>query len=228
VYRASLLVDPLRTTDLMRERAHSLGLGELFLVMAQTFGDWEPFSFGFDAAVEFPPHAILPSAIAAALRRAPPHQKSKAAASTYEDAILVSLSRPVPKFPWFRTVMTSWDNTPRRGARGTVYLGATPDLFRRWLEEALHCTYLFHPPGDRLLFINAWNEWAEGAYLEPDASHGTAYLNAVRDALSATTAFSVETARLMGSDSSPDGLLAYARRPWSGAEAPPTQRAAKT
>jgi O-antigen biosynthesis protein len=216
VYRAGLLVDPLRTTDLMRERALNLGLGELFLAMMQTFGAWEPLGYGFDAAVEFPPHGITPSTIAATLRKAPPPgNRSISNGAEFRDAILVSLSRPVPAFPWYRTVMTGWDNTPRRGVHGTVYIDASPDLFRRWLEEALHCTYLFRPPGERLVFVNAWNEWAEGTYLEPDVSHGTAYLEAVQGALAATADFARETGELMRTAVGATSLIDYARRRWS-------------
>ena len=216
VYRAGLLDDPLRTTDLMRERASSLGLGELFLAMMQTFDAWEPFGFGFDAAVEFPPHGVAPSRIAAALRKAPPSlSMSTADGADFRDAIMLSLSRPVPAFPWYRGVMTAWDNTARKGARGTVYINATPDLFGRWLEEALHCTYLFRPPGERFVFINAWNEWAEGAYLEPDVSHGYAYLEAVQRAIAATAPFANETGQLMKAGHGGSSVIEYARRRWA-------------
>jgi lipopolysaccharide biosynthesis protein len=216
MYRAGLLVDPLRTTDLMRERASKLGLGELYLGMMQTFGAWEPLGFGFDAAVEFPPHGITPTIIATTLRKSlAPRSASTADGAAFRDAMLVSLSRPVPAFPWHRTLMTGWDNTPRRGTRGTVYTDASPELFRQWLAEALVCTYLFRPPGERFVFINAWNEWAEGAYLEPDATYGTAYLEALRGALAATASFANETGQLMDVGAGASSLIDYARRRWA-------------
>ncbi len=71
-----------------------------------------------------------------------------------------------------------WDNTARYAAGARIVRGATPDRFRFWLEQLVG-TLSDRPFDERLLFINAWNEWAEGAYLEPDERYGHAYLEAV-------------------------------------------------
>ena len=78
-------------------------------------------------------------------------------------------------------VMPGWDNTPRRGESAYVFHGANPLSFRRWLARAAAAAVGGGEPS--LLFVNAWNEWAEGAHLEPDARFGRAYLEAVRDAV---------------------------------------------
>ena len=71
--------------------------------------------------------------------------------------------------------MPGWDNTARRGENATVYVGATPQLFGEWAREAI--AQETRERGSRgLVFVNAWNEWAEGAYLEPDQTHGTAFI----------------------------------------------------
>ena len=218
IYRVGLLQDPLRTTDLIRERAVKLGLGELYLAMVQTFGHWEPVSYGFDAAVEFPPHNLTVDPTAARWRDPEKLKTNGVWTASFDDVIRVSLSRSVPLFPWFRGVMPGWDNTPRRGQRGTVYVGADPGKFERWLEAALECTYLFQPPGRRFVFVNAWNEWAEGAHLEPDERSGEAYLEAVRLALARTRPLATGTAgqapRLPASDAI--DLVTLARSPWIG------------
>lgn len=74
-----------------------------------------------------------------------------------------------------------WDNTARRSKNGLIIDGASPDKFQKYLSRQIDrakreysCEYLF---------INAWNEWAEGTYLEPDKKYGYAYLEAVRNAL---------------------------------------------
>jgi hypothetical protein len=81
-------------------------------------------------------------------------------------------------------VLTGWDNTPRSGFRGVVLDGYTPALFRAYLKKALSLVCRF-PPARRIVFIKAWNEWAEGNYLEPDQASGHSYLEAVRDSLAA-------------------------------------------
>jgi hypothetical protein len=80
------------------------------------------------------------------------------------------------------TVLPNWDNTPRSGHRGTVYEGATPELFARQLRKAIKRVQ--HKPMEhRLVLIKAWNEWAEGNYLEPDRTFGHGWLDACREEL---------------------------------------------
>lgn len=76
---------------------------------------------------------------------------------------------------------TSWDNTPRRGRKGTVFKGATPQKFENYLTKQILHTKKYYD--SEYLFINAWNEWAEGAHLEPDEHNGYGYLNALKRAL---------------------------------------------
>jgi lipopolysaccharide biosynthesis protein len=193
IYRADILSDPMRTADAFRSRAHALGLGELHLAMVQSFGSWDPRGMGFDSAVEFPPHGAgmwlngleRDGSGAPELLDPPGHRGTLL---SYPKTVEWALSKPVPDFRWFRGVMPAWDNTPRRQERGTVFVDASPELFQTWLERALHYTYLFNAPSDQVLFINAWNEWAEGAYLEPDVDHGLSRLEAVRRALEHTDA----------------------------------------
>lgn len=76
-------------------------------------------------------------------------------------------------------VMPGWDNTPRSGSRGVVYENASPELFGRYLDKAID-KVKDRPFQHRILFLKAWNEWAEGNYVEPDMKYGHAYLDVIR------------------------------------------------
>jgi lipopolysaccharide biosynthesis protein len=84
--------------------------------------------------------------------------------------------------PIWPGVMPGWDNTARMPRVGHVFHGSTPKLFGQWLDYAIVRARL-NPPGERFVMINAWNEWAEGAYLEPDRRFGYAYLQACASAI---------------------------------------------
>lgn len=75
----------------------------------------------------------------------------------------------------------NWDNSPRKGNKGKVCIGATPEKFKKYMSQLIKkARNEYHSD---FLFVTAWNEWAEGSYLEPDEENGYAYLEALRDAL---------------------------------------------
>lgn len=77
-----------------------------------------------------------------------------------------------------------WDNTPRKGKRGSVYTGASPEVFYKYMKtQILHAKKMYKK---NYLFLFSWNEWTEGGYLEPDTEMRYQYLNAVKRALKAT------------------------------------------
>ncbi len=81
----------------------------------------------------------------------------------------------------FRGIFTGYDDTPRRGQRATIVLHNEPRVFGKYLKEAMRKSL---KEKNEYIFVNAWNEWGEGAYLEPDQRYGYAYLNQVKKALS--------------------------------------------
>jgi lipopolysaccharide biosynthesis protein len=87
-------------------------------------------------------------------------------------------------YPRYDTVCPGWDNTARRGEDAWVLHHATPASYERWLTRAVRRA-LERPRDERLVFVNAWNEWAEGAHLEPDRRNGRAFLEATLRALRA-------------------------------------------
>ncbi|NQJ22121.1 glycoside hydrolase family 99-like domain-containing protein [Streptococcus suis] len=78
-------------------------------------------------------------------------------------------------------MFVDWDNTPRRGDRGRVCLGSTPEKFQHYMTEQIKNVNENYQ--NDMLFIFAWNEWAEGGYLEPDERNKYGYLEALKAAL---------------------------------------------
>lgn len=74
-----------------------------------------------------------------------------------------------------------WDNTARRGKNANVFFGSSPEVFKKYLIKLIVKTRIEYQKD--YIFINAWNEWAEGCYLEPDEKYGDSYLRSVKEAL---------------------------------------------
>jgi hypothetical protein len=182
VYRASLIPECARTIARWR-RIFSEDFGENpIFVMAQCFDDVDPAPLGFDAAVEFPPHKLtkgLPQ-IYDSLDIFDDHFEADVFA--YDDLTKASLA-VTADYPLIKTVVPHWDNDARRQGQGLTLVGSTPIKYERWLSELLARARARPTFGQPVVCINAWNEWSEGAYLEPDAHFGWAYLNATARAI---------------------------------------------
>jgi glycosyltransferase involved in cell wall biosynthesis len=94
-----------------------------------------------------------------------------------------SLDEPSPEFPLIKTAVPSWDNDARRQGAGLVILGSTPAKYHAWLSTLVARARQAPVLDESLVCINAWNEWCEAAYLEPDLHFGSAYLNATARAV---------------------------------------------
>nr|WP_298619976.1 glycoside hydrolase family 99-like domain-containing protein [uncultured Zoogloea sp.] len=92
-------------------------------------------------------------------------------------------NRPPVPYKRYRDPMLAWDNTPRHGNRATIYHNVTPELYERWMRDCYEDARRKFVGEERLVFVNAWNEWAEGSYLEPDLKFGRAYLEATARAV---------------------------------------------
>lgn len=174
VYRADQLPDPRRTTDLWREEAQRAGLPGLFLVAVETGWDagWDATQVGFDAKLLFQPQFSLLGEVSR-LDVGP----ARTRVFHYDDAWPILADPPPVTYPRFDAVFPGWDNSPRRGEESWVIHGNTPAAYEAWLRLAVRRA-LDRPPDQRVVFVNAWNEWAEGAHLEPDRTHGRAFLEA--------------------------------------------------
>ena len=184
VYRASLLPEPAATARRWRERCIKAGVGDPYLVVARSFDIRDPRPFGFDAALEFPPHQLTATKINDSMTIMNPDYRGSI--YDYNEIAGSFAAQSVSEYPVIKTVMPSWDNEARKPGAGHTFHGASPAAYAKWLRIALAQTQSHiaaSPEAPPFLFINAWNEWAEGAHLEPDRRYGYAYLHATANLL---------------------------------------------
>ncbi len=181
VYRADVLPQGIRVTERWREIARAeIGL-ELHLAAVQSHGLTDPTPYGFDAAVEFPPHNVHVSTNPFRIQRLDP--RFGGTLGDYGGIMRARLGLPLPEYSWYRGVIPSWDNTARLGERAHVMVKSSPEQYRLWLRKAVLQSLVRSPAQEPLVFVNAWNEWAEGTHLEPDIKYGRKWLEATRGAL---------------------------------------------
>jgi lipopolysaccharide biosynthesis protein len=191
VYKPMFLPDAQRTTDIFREECRRLGGPEPYLVGIDAHCPGTDMrALGFDATEHHEPQlgVLGPDAFDDRPTRTKLARNFKKGVLnptlkiwSYREAVEL-MARVRPTFPHFPCVITGWDNTPRRGRHAIVMVDPQPEVFRTQLSLVTN-SVLHKDPEERIVFINAWNEWAEGMYLEPDAQFGHAYLNAVSDVL---------------------------------------------
>lgn len=181
VYRVSLLENPVETIRRWREIVREAGFPDLHVSMVESIQSGEPHSHGCDSSTQFPPLQQKLREIPSEVSGLDPGFSGRV--FSYPDIVQDEMARAPANWLRFRTAMPSWDNTARRGAAAHIYHGATPELFGVWIRHLIDEAVAHLPKGKRLVFINAWNEWAEGAHLEPDRRYGHAWLRAIRDAL---------------------------------------------
>ena len=183
IYRPGLIPDTAATLARWRERFRAAHREDPVLVMAQSFDARDPREWGMDAAVEFPPHKLSARLrpINDALHILDPDFAGQV--YDYEDAASASLAEPGPDYPLIKTAVPGWDNDARRQGAGLALHGATPARFQAWLGGLIRHANCHKVLGEALVCVNAWNEWAEGAYLEPDRHFGAAFLNAASRAI---------------------------------------------
>jgi hypothetical protein len=111
----------------------------------------------------------------------------------YGELVDFMLALPEPAYRRFPCVSPGWDNTARRKSGAVIYVNSTPDRYERWLRAVVGRQRASARPSDPV-FVNAWNEWAEGCHLEPCQRWGRAYLEATARALTASHPAAVELA----------------------------------
>lgn len=205
VYRADDIPDVRQIIGIWRRKMEEKGFPGIYLCFVNNFknrlSDREAIELGFDAVVDFQPNPkdfpapnafgflryIVPRIINQIIWKLNlGHAISPLRViSIYNYRLLARNAQRKPKSisRSFPCVTPGWDNTPRKKVGATVIQNSDADVFRNWLENALGRVQ-DHPEEERIVFINAWNEWAEGCHLEPDLKNGRKFLEATRAAVS--------------------------------------------
>lgn len=203
VYRTENMPDPAKTAEIWRAEARKAGIGELYLVRVESIGRVNPLNIGFDAALEFAPdwNRMGPVAKSYApddpelpeIVELPSNVHENNYTRSYVELMENMLEKVQPPYPWLRCVTPSWDNSARRSENAIILLGSSPKLYRQWLKKIIKKTFVANRPSERIVFINAWNEWAEGNHLEPCQKWGRSYLEATKSGIANGKAMSATT-----------------------------------
>jgi GT2 family glycosyltransferase len=184
IYRPLLIPDVREVCDFLRGRFHDAGLGGVYLAYVESMETankgFDPADLGFDASVEFPPQGIA-EPVASPPKPVKPGFLGKI--YDYAGTVVNACDTHRPGRVRFPGVVPSWDNTPRQPLAHTTLEGARPERFQAYVEAKLDEANQFLSGDERLLFVNAWNEWAEGAHLEPDQMFEHDWLRAISDVL---------------------------------------------
>jgi len=181
VYRPQQIPDPKEAVEIWRDYCREVGIGEIHVCAALTHGNMSYKQLGFDSGVEFPPHNLENDNIAEKLSF---FKDFEGFVFDYSEVASLYLQKKYADGKVFKTVFPDWDNTPRTGNRAVIVLGASPAAYESWLSQTIKSVAASPDSSEDFVFINAWNEWAEGCHLEPDRKFGKAYLEATARAAS--------------------------------------------
>lgn len=184
IYRADQFPEPKSTANRWRKHCRENGIGEIHLVAVLSFAIADPRPLGFDAAAEFPPHGLNQPPINDTQKVIDPEFAGNI--YDYRDSVIQAAEtkyadRAKRPFPVIGGCMLSWDNDARRKGKGNTFHHSSPQSYANWLRLAALHGQRTGEPGSRMVFVNAWNEWAEGTHLEPDQRYGHAFLAATAE-----------------------------------------------
>jgi hypothetical protein len=212
IWRAASIPNIEQLVDVWRSALHSMGFAGVHLCAVRgghNRQDESSFAApGFDSVLNVQPGALPTSRyhwyiLNKKLKRLLPNLLSRLVAAmgagkyapkslTYskEDYVTVMHKaieemRKPNSLPVYPCVFPSWDNSSRRVSGALVIQNDSAELYGLWLAECLRHVAKAHTPHTQLVFVNAWNEWAEGCHLEPDLKNGRRFLEATRSAIAA-------------------------------------------
>jgi predicted transglutaminase-like protease len=200
IYRVDTIPKLSNMVSIWNNVARKNGFDGLHLCAVKTgftqMSEMQIINTGFDAVINFQPNRqdfpaprnistllyemaqkILPDKIYQTLKLSVKSNKIV----DYEALVNKNVSKQVNSSKIYPCVFPSWDNTARRKS-ATIIQNLNPELYKKWLNHSIDKVMQF-PEDERIVFVNAWNEWAEGCHLEPDQKMGYSFLKATHDSV---------------------------------------------
>lgn len=183
IYRPNIISGFPELINCIRSQCEKHGFPGVKILASEAFAFKNNERFDIDGIIQFPPHNTFIGC--------PAKKRTPCQIVDYPDTVSLNLdfykkhyNTKIPNAKHFYPCsFPSWDNTPRKGSAGTVYYNHDITTFKKWLNGAKDFTLKYNKDAEKFIFINAWNEWAEGAYLEPDKANGFSRLEALKDVM---------------------------------------------
>ncbi len=183
VYRPSGIPSVKEVLGFWRRRAREEGFEGLYIMAVHEAATEEDYrKRGFDASCDFHPTTMFNLMAEAEANVEMVNTAFSGDIYDYQKIVNKKLYMQYEAPKLYRSVMTFWDNTARKNSRAQVYANPSVEAYKKWVKDVITYTH-GADLDDNVAFINAWNEWGEGAYLEPDKKWGYALLQKTREAI---------------------------------------------
>lgn len=184
VYRPSDIPDVHEVTNTWRKQAIKHGFNNLYLIAVHEGAISDDYrKKGFDASSEFQPTTFSVLLSKVDMKVETVNSAFSGSIHDYGEIVKRKLYNEYNAPVLYKSVMAFWDNTARKNSRSDIFANVHPDFYEEWLRDLILYNKNNPQLDDNLIFVNAWNEWGEGAYLEPDKKYGYALLERTRDAI---------------------------------------------
>ena len=184
VYEPRKIPNLIKTISIWREKSMEYGIGEIYIIVTLNEGSVEEFHnlHLFNAAYQFPPRGAMISSNY--LRLKSNFFKNNFFLYTAFLYNELNISDTILKdFHFYKGTMLGFDNSPRKAREYVIFQNYSPEQFYLINKKIVEWTQKKYNKNNRFIFINAWNEWGEGTYLEPDNKYGYASINALSKAI---------------------------------------------
>lgn len=190
IYRPLNIPNPIEVIRFWREYCKLNSIGDIYVIATkEPWGNESSYyhQCGFDAVNEFSPHGNISNDLS---RYSIINKEIDFIKDNYK-GIVFDYREYVEKRNYvdyecnkiYKCVTPSWDNTPRKAEKSWIFEGSSPEYYYMWLKDIMTMNKKNRNLDEDIVFINAWNEWGEGAILEPCSKYGYAYLNSTKKAI---------------------------------------------